>query len=107
MLSGATVSIMTLLAIVETSGVHFIQYCILSGWGSMRTLISSIWNLKEIGAWNHLLWRGDKSLTSWLRHLLRTLWDGAEDRPSKRRVDLDAGPGIGVLLNLTLLLALA
>jgi hypothetical protein len=70
------VSIMTLLATVETSGVHFIRCCILSGWGSLSTLISSIRNLKEIGASNHLLLRGDKSLASWLRHLLRTLSDG-------------------------------
>jgi hypothetical protein len=36
---GAMVSIMTLLSTVEASGVHFIRCCILSGWGSLSTLI--------------------------------------------------------------------
>jgi hypothetical protein len=98
---------MTLLDTVQTSGVHFIRCCILSGWGSLSTLISSIWSLKEIGVRNHLLLRGVKSLASRLRHLLRTLWDGAKDRPSRRRVDVDAGSRVGVLLNMTLLLVLA
>jgi hypothetical protein len=82
-LTGAMISIMTLLSIVEASGVRFISCCILSGWGSLNTLIPSVKSLKEVGAQNHLLLRGDKSLASRLRHLLRTLWDGAEDRFSK------------------------
>jgi hypothetical protein len=76
MSSGATISIMTLLATVEASGVHFTRCCIWSGWGSLSTLIPSVWSLKKICAWNHLLLRGDKSLSSRLRHRLRTLCDG-------------------------------
>ena len=67
----------------------------------------SVWSLKKIGAWNHMLLRGDKSLASRLRHQLRALWNGAEDRSSRRRIDIDVGPRVGVWLGLTLLLALA
>jgi hypothetical protein len=101
------ISIMTLLPTVEESGVHFIWCCILSGWGSLNTMILSIQSLKEIGARNHLLPRGDKSLASQLRNLSRTLWDGAEDRSSRQRIDVDTGPRVGALLGLTLLLVLA
>jgi hypothetical protein len=38
---------------------------------------------------------------------LRALWNGAEDRSSRWRTDVDARPRVGVLLGLTLLLALA
>jgi hypothetical protein len=98
---------MTLLSTVETSGVRFIRCCIWSGWDSLSTLIPSIQSLKEIHAQNHLLLRGDKSLANRVRHLLRTLWDGAKDRSSRCRIDVDAGPGVGALLNLTQLLVLA
>jgi hypothetical protein len=104
MSTGATISIMTLLSTVEANGVHFIQCCILSGWGSLSTLIPSVWSLKEVGPQNHLLLWGDKSLASRLSHVLRTLQDKAEDRSSRRRTDV--GPRVGVLLNITLLLAL-
>jgi hypothetical protein len=50
MSTGATICIMTLLPTVEASGVCFIQCCILSGWGSLKTLIPSIWSLKDVGA---------------------------------------------------------
>jgi hypothetical protein len=66
-----------------------------------------VWSLKNIGARNHLLLRGNKSLSSRLRHWLKTLSDGAEDRSGRRRIDVDAGPRVGALLGLTLLLALA
>jgi hypothetical protein len=104
MSTGAMISIMTFQSTIEASGVHFIWCCILSCWGSLRTLIPSVRSLKEIGARNHLLLRGDKSLASQLRHPLRTLWDGAEDRSSRQRTDV--GHGVGALFSLTLLLAL-
>jgi hypothetical protein len=103
----AMISIMTLLATVETSGVRFIWCCIWSGWGSLSTLIPSVQSLKKIGVRNHLLLWGDKSLASWLSHLLRTLWDSVEDWSSRHRTDVDVRPGVGVLLGLTLLFALA
>jgi hypothetical protein len=106
-LTRATISIMTLLATVEASGVCFIRCCIRSRWDSLSTLILSIWSLKEVGMCNHLPLWGDKSLSSRLRHRLKTLSDGAEDRSSRRRIDIDAGPGVGALLDLTLLLELS
>jgi hypothetical protein len=74
--------------------------------GSLSTLIPNVWSLKEIGAQNHLS-LSDKSLSSRLRCWFKTLSDGAKDRSSRQRIDVDAGPRVGVLLGLTLLLALA
>jgi hypothetical protein len=48
----------------------------------------------------------NKSLASRSRHRLRALWNGVEDRSSRRIIDIDAGPGVGVLLGPMLLLAL-
>jgi hypothetical protein len=53
-----------------------------------------------------MMW-GDKSLTSMLRHRLKTLSDGMEDWSSRRRIDVDTRPRVGALLTLVLLLALA
>jgi hypothetical protein len=102
----ATIGIMTFLSTVEASGVHFFWCSILSGWSPLSTLIPSIQSLKEIGVWNHLLLRGDKSLASRVRHLLRTLWNGAEEWSSRQTIDIDAGLRVGAMLGLTLLLAL-
>jgi hypothetical protein len=98
---------MTLLSTVEASGVCFIRCCIWSGWGSLSTLIPSVWSLRKIGARNHLLLRGNKFLASRSRHRLRALWNGAEDRSSRRRIDIDVRPRVGVLLGLTLLHVIA
>jgi hypothetical protein len=75
--------------------------------GTLNTLIPSVWSLKEVGVWNHLPLWGNKSSFSKLRHRLKTLSDGAEDRSNRRRIDVDAGPGVGALLTLEFLLALA
>jgi hypothetical protein len=107
MSTGAMISIMTLLSTVEASGVRFIRCCIQSGWGSLSTLIPSVQSLKDVRAWNHPALWGDKSLSSRLRHRLKTLSDGAEDGSSMRRIDVHAVPGVGALLGLTLLLVLA
>jgi hypothetical protein len=98
---------MTLLSIVEANGVRFIRCCIWSGWGSLSTLIPSVWSLKEIRARNHLLLRGNKSLASRPRHRVRALWNRAEERSSRQRTDVDTRHGVGVLLGLALLLVLA
>jgi hypothetical protein len=105
--TGAMISIMTYLSIVEASGVRFIWCCIWSGWGSLSTLIPSIQSLKEVRAWNHLPLWGDICLCTRFRHLLKTLSDRLEDRPNRRRIHIDAGPGVGALLGLTLLLMFA
>jgi hypothetical protein len=75
--------------------------------GPLSTLIPSVWSMKEVGAQNHLLLWGNKSLFGRLRHWLKTLSDGVKDRSSRRRIDVDAGPRVGALLGLMLLLALA
>jgi hypothetical protein len=85
---GATISIMTLLSIVEASGVHLIRCCIQSGWDSFSTLIPSVQSLKEVRVHNHLPLWGDKSLSSRLRHQLKNLSDEAEDRSSRRRIEI-------------------
>jgi hypothetical protein len=97
---------MTLLSTIEASGVHLIRCCIWSGWGSLSILIPIVWSLKEIGTQNHLSLRGDKSLSSSLMHQLKTLSGGAEDRSSRRRIDVDTGARVGALLGLRLLLVL-
>jgi hypothetical protein len=74
--------------------------------GPWSTLIPSIWSLKEVGVRNHLPLWGNKSLCSSLRHRLKTLSDGANDRSSRQRIDVDVGPRVGALLTLALLLAL-
>jgi hypothetical protein len=48
---------------------------------------------------------GDKSLSSWLRHQLKTLSDGAEDRSNMQRIG--TRHGVHGMLGLTLLLVLA
>jgi hypothetical protein len=83
MSTGATITIITLLSTVEASGIRFIRCCIWSGWGSLSTLIPSVRSLKKIGAWNYMLLSGNKSLASLLRHHLRALWNGAEDRSNR------------------------
>jgi hypothetical protein len=93
---------MTLLSTVIT----FLARWVL-GRGPWSTLIPSVWSLKEVGAWNHLPLWGNKSLFSRLRHRLKTLSDGAEDRSSRQRIDIDAGPGVGALLTLAFMLVLA
>jgi hypothetical protein len=75
--------------------------------GPWSTLIPSVWSLKEVGAWNHLLLWGNKSLCSRLRHWLKTMSDGANDRSSRQRIDVDAGHGVGARLTLAFVLALA
>jgi hypothetical protein len=75
--------------------------------GPLSTLIPSVWNLKEVGVWNHLPLWGNKSLCGRLRHRLKTLINGAEDRASRQRIDIDAGPRVGALLTLAFVLALA
>jgi hypothetical protein len=76
-------------------------------WGPLSTMIPNVWSLKEVGARNHLPLWGNISLCSRSRHRLKTLSDGAEDRASRQRINVDAGPGVGAQLTLSLLLALA
>jgi hypothetical protein len=98
---------MTLLSTVVAFLARWVLGCSMVSQGLWSTLIPSVWSLKEVGARNHLLLRGNKPFASWSRHRLRALWNGTEDRSSRRRIDIDAGPGVRVLLGLTLLLAVA
>jgi hypothetical protein len=75
--------------------------------GPLSTLIPSVWNLKEVGVRNHQPLWGNKSLCSRLRLWLKTLSDRVEDRTSRRRIDIDAGPRVGALLTLVFILTLA
>jgi hypothetical protein len=77
------------------------------GRGPWSTLIPSVWSLKEVGARIHLLLWGNESSFSRSGHQLKTLSDGAEDRSNRRRIDIDARPGVGALPTLAFLLALA
>jgi hypothetical protein len=63
--------------------------------GPLSTMIPSVWSMKEVGARNHLALWGNKSLCSRLRHRLKTFSDRANDRSSRRRIDVDAGPEVG------------
>jgi hypothetical protein len=67
-------------------------------WGPWSTLIPSVWSLKDVEVRNYL---------PLLRHRLKTLSDGANDRSRRRRIDIDARPRVGARLTLALLLALA
>jgi hypothetical protein len=75
--------------------------------GSLEHSDSQCLESKRGWAWNHLLLWGNKSTFSRSGHRLKTLSDGAEDRSNRRRIDVDAGPGVGALLTLAFLLALA
>jgi hypothetical protein len=74
--------------------------------GPLSTMIPSVCNLKEVGVRNHLPLWGNKSLCSRLRHQLKTFSNGVNDRSSRRRIDVDAGPGVGAQLTLAFVLAL-
>jgi hypothetical protein len=99
---GAWISEMTLLSTILAFLAWWVLGWSLVGRSPLNTLITSVWSLKEVGAWNHLPLWGDKSLSSKLRHRLKTLSDGVEDRSSRRRTN-----AVGALLGLTLLLAIA
>jgi hypothetical protein len=92
----------TLLSTIVAFLARWALHCCLAGRGPLSTLIPSVCSLKEVGARNHLLLWGDKFLSS----RLKTLSDGAKDRSSRQRIDIDAGPGVSALLRLMLLLVL-
>jgi hypothetical protein len=90
---------------VEASLACFHRCCILNNWGPLHPMIPSVWSLIAVRVRNHLALRGDKSLSSWLWHRLDILLHGTENRPSRWRIN--TRPGVGVVLTLMLLLALA
>jgi hypothetical protein len=96
---------MTLLSTIVAFLVRWVLGCSMASRGPLSTLIPSVWSLKEVGVRNHLPLWGNKSLCSRLSHRLKTLSDGANDRSSRQRIDIDARPGVGARLTLALLLA--
>jgi hypothetical protein len=74
---------MTLLSTIVAFLVQWVLGCCMVSRGPWSTLIPNDWSLKEDGAWNHLPLWGNKSLFSRLRHRLKTLSDGANDRSSR------------------------
>jgi hypothetical protein len=91
---------MTLLSTIVSFLVRWVMGCSMVNRGPLSSL-------KEVGSWNHLPLWGNKSLCSKLRHQLKTLSDGVNDRSSRRRIDVDAGPRVGARLTLAFVLALA
>jgi hypothetical protein len=98
---------MTLLSTIVAFLARWALGCSMVNRGPWSTLIHSVWSLKEVGVWNHLPLWGKKSLCSRLRHWLKTLSDGANDRSSRQRIHVGTGPRVGALLTLVLLLVLA
>jgi hypothetical protein len=98
---------MTLLSTIVAFLAQCVLGCSMVSRGPWSTLIPSVWSLKEVGLRNHRSLWGNKSLCSGLRHRLKTLSDGVNDRSSRQRIDIDAGPVVGARLTLALLLALA
>jgi hypothetical protein len=98
---------MTLLSRIVAFLARWVLGCSMVSRCPWRTLIPSVWSLKEVGVQNHLLLWGNKSLCSRLRHRLKTLSDGVKDRFNMRRIDIDAGPGVRAWLTLAFVLMLA
>jgi hypothetical protein len=98
---------MTLLSTIVAFLARWVLGCSMVNQGPLSILIPGVWSLKEVGARNHLSLWGNKSLCSRLRHRLKTLSDGANDRSSRQRVNVDAGPAVGARLTLAFVFALA
>jgi hypothetical protein len=86
---GPSVGIMSLLSTVEASLISGWQ--ILGSLGPVNILSSSSKGLEIVGAFNHLMLRGRKSLTSWLRSLLKLQLSRAEHRSSRRCCNTGSG----------------
>jgi hypothetical protein len=86
---------MTLQSTIVAFLVRWVLGCSMVSWGPWSTPIPSVWGLKEVGARNHVLLWGNKSLCSRLRHRLKTLSDGVKDRFNRQIIDIDAGPRVG------------
>jgi hypothetical protein len=74
---------MTILSTIVAFLARWVLGCSMVSRGPLSTLIPSVWNLKEVGARNHLLLWGNKTLFGRLRHRLKTLSDGEKDRSSR------------------------
>jgi hypothetical protein len=98
---------MTLMSAIVAFLARWVLGCSMVNRGPWSTLIPTVWSLKEVGVRNHLPLWGNKSMCTRLRHRLKTLSDGANDRCNMRRIDVDEGPRVGALLSLALLLVLA
>jgi hypothetical protein len=77
---GASVSKMTVLS--TSIALRFSMRWVLSILGPLYTLISNSRGLENVGVLNHVTLRGRKSLSSWLRSVLKLRLSRAEHRPS-------------------------
>jgi hypothetical protein len=91
---------MNLLSTIVEFLARWVLGCSMVNQGPLSILIPGVWSLKEVGARNHLSLWGNKSLCSRLRHRLKTLRDGVNDRSSRQRINVDAGPAVGARLTL-------
>jgi hypothetical protein len=85
---GACSSNVTSLFTIVAFPLSWSMFCILSGMKPLDVLNSSIGSLKVVGQLDHLVLRGRKSLSHWLRHLLKTLLYRVENRSSRWRVKM-------------------
>jgi hypothetical protein len=80
---GARSSNVTSLFTIVAFPLSWSLCCILSGVKPLHVLNSRVGSLKVVGQRDHLVLQGRKSLSRWLRHLLKTLLHRVENRSSR------------------------
>jgi hypothetical protein len=80
---GARSSNVTSLFTIVAFPLSWSLCCIMSGVKPLHVLNSRVGCLKVVGQRDHLVLQGRKSLSRWLRHLLKTLLHRVENRSSR------------------------